>query len=256
MDLWLDAVHQISHSECQTRALELSLIWGGTAPLFIQSWLLWVPPSPNGGRHSHSSFCSRSTFSQQSSPKWMSITSRVRRHNGSHAPLKPTIALGKCHRTPDGVDACRQTSPLQTSWYKRGEHFCLGWATATCPGRTEKEIFSSWGFIAGFWPFPAAPRAGLWLKRHSQGCQVSLNVNHHTSELQLPEQTASSCHSQLFMWCLELSQINTILFLWRKKSHRLFVNHSIIYLSHTNHRSKASPFQTTERSQGPEEADV
>lgn len=37
MDLWLDAVHQISHSECQTRALEFSLIWGVTAPLFIQS---------------------------------------------------------------------------------------------------------------------------------------------------------------------------------------------------------------------------
>lgn len=50
-------------------------------------------PSPNAGKHSHSSFCSGSAFSQQPSLKLLNITSRVRRDNGSHVPLKPKIAL-------------------------------------------------------------------------------------------------------------------------------------------------------------------
>lgn len=59
----------------------------------------------------------------------------------------------KLHRTADGGDICRQMSLLEISWYKKRKHFCLGWTTATCSGEMQKEIFSLWGFIAGFGPF-------------------------------------------------------------------------------------------------------
>lgn len=62
--------------------------------LFLRSCFVWVPPSPNGHKHSHSSFCSHSTFSQQSSPELLNITSRVMRDNGSHAPLNSKIVPG------------------------------------------------------------------------------------------------------------------------------------------------------------------
>lgn len=56
-------------------------------------------------------------------------------------------------------------------------------------------------------------------------------------------------HSQLLVWCPALSQIDSIIFIWRKDPW-LFANHSIICLSHTNHRSKVFPLRTTERSPG------
>lgn len=78
--------------------IPVSQICRGTSSLFLQSCLLWVPPSPDGHKKSYISFCSSSTFSQKSSPKLLNITSRVTRHNGSHTPLNSKIAQDRWWR--------------------------------------------------------------------------------------------------------------------------------------------------------------
>ena len=87
--------------------------------LFLQSCFLRVPPSLNGHEHSHSRFCSNSTFSQQSSPKILKGTSRVTRDNGSPTPSNSKIATGPLmgQMPTDKYPFCREVNRRRGSTF-------------------------------------------------------------------------------------------------------------------------------------------
>lgn len=148
-----------------------------------------------------------------------------------------------------------QTSLLQTSWYKE-EHFCLWWTTATCPGEMQKEMFSSWGFIAGFWPFPAAPKGGLWLKDTTKAV-VTFSLKRAITQWSAPCREnriilpTPNCSCDVLHY-----HRSTVLFLFEGKTHGCLQTTA----------SSASPTQTTDQRsslsepqrgpQGPQEADI
>lgn len=110
----------------------------------------------------------------------------------------------------------------------------------------QKQIFSLWNFIAAFGPFPAALKKACGLKTQPR---LSPFLKHipwrkwtatcRANRIILPTPSCS---------CDVLDYHGSALFfsLKERENHQLFANHSIIYLSHTNHRSKASPYQTAE----------
>lgn len=111
------------------------------------------------------------------------------------------------------------------------------WTTAICPGEMEKEIFSSWGFIAGFGPFPAAPQGGFWLKVTTNTVIFSKTYTMTLVNCSLQSKPHRAACSLLVTWsCIITHQHYS--FLWRQQR-------TIGCLQTT--ASSTSPTQTTDQ---------